>query len=328
MESFEPKKTALIRIWQILKDNSDFEHPLTQEEIAKHLERDYGIVLERKAIGRNISLLKEMEVDIESKHGGSYLAHRDFEDSELRLLIDGVLCSKHITARYSDDLINRLCGLSNKYFRSHIQNIHSVNDWSKSDNQELFYNIELIDRAISENKKIKYDYNKYGVDKNLHKTSEQEVSPYQLILHNQRYYLMAYCEYWEHIVYHRLDRMKNMEILEDKATNIRSIPGHEGGIEYKQFATAMPYMYSDEPELIKFTADTSVVDQIVDWFGTDINIILDKNNGNRITVYLKASPNAMKYWSLQYLDHVEILSPASLRDSIKKSLESGAEKYR
>ena len=87
-------------------------------------------------------------------------------------------------------------------------------------------------------------------------------------------------------------------------------------------------MYSDDPEMIKFTADTSVVDQIIDWFGTDINIISDKNNGNRITVYLKASPNAMKYWAVQYLDHVEILSPESLRAGIKKSVESGAEKYR
>ena len=59
MESFEPKKLALIRIWQILKEYSDYDHPLTQDDIARHLENDYGIVIERKAISRNISLLKE-----------------------------------------------------------------------------------------------------------------------------------------------------------------------------------------------------------------------------------------------------------------------------
>lgn len=140
MESFEPKKLALIRIWQILKEYSDYDHPLTQDDVARHLESDYGIVIERKAISRNISLLKEAGIEIESRRAGSYLEGRDFEDSELKLLIDGVLCSKHITAKHSKDLIDRLCGLSNKYFRSHVKNIYSVNDWSKTDNQALFYN--------------------------------------------------------------------------------------------------------------------------------------------------------------------------------------------
>ena len=81
MGSFEPKKLALIRIWQILKENSDYDHPMTQEDIATKLENEYGIVVERKAISRNISLLKESGVEIESRRAGSYLDRRDFEDS-------------------------------------------------------------------------------------------------------------------------------------------------------------------------------------------------------------------------------------------------------
>ena len=81
MESLEPKKLALIRIWQILKDYSDYGHPLTQEDIAVKLENEYGIVIERKAISRNLSLLKEAGIDIESRKAGSYLECRDFEDS-------------------------------------------------------------------------------------------------------------------------------------------------------------------------------------------------------------------------------------------------------
>ena len=114
MESFEPKKLALLRILQILKDNSDIDHPLTQEDIARHLENDYGIVIERKAIGRNISLLKEAGVEIESLRAGSYLEYRDFEDAELHLLIDGILSSRYITARHSKDLIDRICSLSDR----------------------------------------------------------------------------------------------------------------------------------------------------------------------------------------------------------------------
>ena len=273
MESFEPKKLALIRIWQILKKYSDYDHPLTQEDISSYLKNDYGIVIERKAISRNISLLKEAGVEIESKRTGSYLDYREFEDSELHMLIDGVLSSKYITARHSKDLIDRICELSNKYFRSNIKYIHSVNDWSKTDNQALFYNIELIDSAVEEGKQIHYDYNKYGIDKKLHKSSQQYVSPYLMILHNQRYYLMAYSEYWGNMVFHRLDRITNMTMTDKKATPIRTVAGFENGIDYKNLSTAMPYMYTDEPERIDFLADINIIDQVIDWFGTDIKLM-------------------------------------------------------
>lgn len=326
MESFEPKKLALIRIWQILKDYSDFDHPLTQEDIAVKLQNEYGIILERKAISRNISLLKEAGIDIESHRAGSYLECRDFEDSELHMLIDGVLSSKYITAKHSKDIINRLCGLSNKYFRSNVKHIHSVNDWYKTDNQALFYNIELIDTAIEEGKQVHYDYNKYGTDKKLHKSSHQYVTPYLMVLHNQRYYLMAYSEYWGNMVFHRLDRITNMIVMDKKATPIRNVPGYESGINYKELSSTMPYMYTDRPEHIDFIADIGIIDQIIDWFGNDIRIANADGEG-KVRVSIKASPKAMVHWAMQYMDHVEITAPESVRNRIRESLQNGIMKY-
>lgn len=328
MESFEPKKLALIRIWQILKEYSDCNHTLTQDDIAQHLVSEYGIVIERKAISRNISLLKEAGIEIESRRAGSYLAERAFEDSELKLLIDGVLCSKHITAKHSKDLIDRLCGLSNKFFRSHVKNVYSVNEWSKTENQALFYNIELVDIAIEQNRRIAFDYNKIGIDKKLHKSSYQVVSPYQLILHNQRYYLMAYSEYWGNMVFHRLDRVTNMKLTEDKATDLQTIPGYKNGIDYKKISSEMPYMYSDEPERIDFVADAIIVDQIIDWFGNDIRIAKSSDNENQVIVSVISSPNAMEHWAMQYANYIEVVSPETLRVRVKNSLENGLKKYK
>ena len=326
MESFEPKKLALIRIWQILEEHSDQDHPLTQEDIAAKLESEYGIVIERKAIGRNISLLKEAGIDIGSGRTGSYLECRTFEDAELHMLIDGVLSSKYITAKHSADMIERLCGLSNKYFRANVGHIHSVNDWYKTSNQSLFYNIELIDTAIEEGKQVHYDYNKYGIDKKLHKSSHQYVSPYLMILHNQRYYLMAYSEYWGNMVFHRLDRITDMVVSDKKATPVRDVPGYEGGIDYRELSSAMPYMYTDRPERIDFIADAGTIDQVIDWFGSDVRIMKTEEK-NKVRVSVKASPNAMVHWAMQYIDHVEIVSPASLRARVKEALENGLKKY-
>ena len=327
MDSLEPKKLALIRILQIFKKYSDYDHPLLREDIAEHLENDYGIILERKAISRNIGLLKEAGYEIEETKAGSYLEEREFEDSELRMLIDGVLSSKYITAKHSKDLIEKLCAMSNKYFRSHVKNIYSVNDWSKTDNQALFYNIELIDDAIERRLQIKFDYNKYGTDKKLHKSSTNRVTPYQLILHNQRYYLMSYNEHFENLTYYRVDHITKMTIEEDKAaTPITNLKGFESGINYKVLASSLPYMYTDMVENVEFIAYKGITDQIVDWFGTDIRITaLDENH---ISVSLKASPNAMEHWAMQYINHVEITKPAELREKIKENLKAAEEKYK
>ena len=105
MESFEPKKLALIRVLQILERHSDSEHPIKHEKIVELLESEYGLTIERKAIGRNISLLNEAGYDIETTKKGSYLAERTFEDSELKLLIDGVLSSKNIRIKTNEKFI-------------------------------------------------------------------------------------------------------------------------------------------------------------------------------------------------------------------------------
>lgn len=327
MGSSETKTLALLRIWQILQRYTDCDHKLTQEEIADILEKDYGIVMERKAIGRNIDLLKEAGLDVVKTRKGCFLFSRDFEDAELRLLIDGILCSRYIPSRQSADLIEKLCGLSSKYFRSHVKNIHTVQDWNKTDNQSVFLNIELIDTAIEEGRQLQYDYNKYGVDKKLHKSSFQRVSPFQLILHNQKYYLMAYSDYWGNMVFHRLDHISNMQFYDKfPAKSIRDIPGYANGIDYKKISSTMPYMYSDAPETIRMHVNKKMIDHVIDWFGTSVNISATADE-DTILVVLKASPSAMEHWAMQYLNYVEVLEPIHLREKIKNNLAEGLKKY-
>ena len=325
MDSLENKKLALLRIYQILYKYSDCDHPLKQEDLIRLLDNEYGIPLERKAVGRNLALLKDAGFDIEWNRGGSWLAGREFTDAELRVLIDGVLSSKYISERYSKDLINKLCNLSNKYFKSHVRHIYTVGDWDKSENQQLFYNIELIDDAIERGNQIRFDYNKYGIDKKMHKTKTHHASPYQLVLHNQRYYLMALEDYWKNIAFFRVDRITNMSVTEENAVPITTVEGYRDGINYKELATSLPYMYSDKPAWVEFIAENYIADQIIDWFGKDIRI--DKINEKQIKVTVKVSPSAMEHWALQYAGYVTVTSPQSLVESIKTRLQTSVEKY-
>lgn len=325
MDNTENKKLALIRILQILFRYSDSEHMLVYSDIRALLQSEYGLTVERKAVGRNISLLKEAGFDIATTPRGTYLVERTFDDSELRLLIDSVLASAHITPSQSKALIEKLCGLSNKYFRRRVKNIYSVREWNKTENQAVFYNIEIIDEAIDKGRKIRFCYNKYGADKKLHRSARHVASPYQMILHNQRYYLMAYQEKWRHVRYFRLDRITDIEETDEPLTLIRSVKGFESGIDYRRFSSSMPYMFSDEPKPVEFLADERAIDQVVDWFGKEVVI---EPRGEKYLVRVRASLDATEYWAMQYANAVEVVSPPELRERISKNLSAAAEKYK
>lgn len=325
MDNLEPKKLALLRILQILEDETDKEHPYTQAQIIKRLAEKYDITVERKAVGRNLSLLKEAGFGIESTKAGSFFDDRTFEQSELRLLVDSILCSRYINKKHSEDLIEKIVALGGKYFKSHVKHIYSVGKWSKSDNIEFFYNIEIADEAIETAKQITFHYNKFDETARLKKTYRQIVSPYQMILHNQRYYLMAYNEYWKNMAFYRMDKITDVEILDKPQTPIRSVPGYKNGIDYKDLAISRPYLYADKAEKIVVACDKALMDDVVDWFGNGVSV--RKGNEGQIVVTLYASKDAMLYWALQYGRRAKVLEPADLVQKIKQTLEDVLKSY-
>ena len=88
----------------------------------------------------------------------------------------------------------------------------------------------------------------------------------------------------------------------------------------------MPYMYTDRPEHIELIAEAGIIDQIIDWFGSDIRIAKSYEE-SKVRISVKASPDAMVHWAMQYIDYVEIVSPEPLRMRVKAALTNGLKKY-
>ena len=135
---------------------------------------------------------------------------------------------------------------------------------------------------------------------------------------------MGYSEYWSRMGYFRLDHITNMQIEDKPLKELRTIAGYENGIHYKDFSTSLPYMFTDKIETVIFTVEQWAIDQVIDWFGNSAKI---ENDEDRYRVSVLVSPNAMEYWAMQYLNAVEILSPAFLRDRIRDNLKKASEKY-
>ena len=326
VKSVDTKKNALIYIKIILEKYSDSEHLLTQQDILSYLEKDYGIFIERRTVGRDIELLRNCGMDIVSNKKGSYLAGRLFKNSELRLLMDAVLCSNFIDKTHAGKLINKLHTLTSDYYRPTEDLYKIIDNCNKMNNFALFENIDKINDAIVNYKMLKFDFYKYGVDKKLYKSKSHKVTPIQTVFHNQRYYLMAINEKYKSVAFFRIDHIKNMSIIKASvATDIKTIKGYEHGVDYNQLSVN-PYMYTDKPELITFQADECIMDQLIDWFGDSIKCYRIQKTGV-IRCTIQASPKAMEAWAMQYLNYVEIIYPRSLRLQIKDNINRAVDKY-
>ena len=329
MEGTESKKLALIYILEILKSDTDCDHPMYQEDIGATLASRYGVVIERKAVGRNLALLREAGYDIVSCAKGYYLGDRDFEPGELRLLIDSVLFSKHINSSHSRALAEKLAALGGKHFDMHRKHVapSTVGDRNKNEHSQLFFAIEMADEAIEKGCCLHFEYSKHGPDKKLHKSSEHTVSPYQMMLQNQHYYLMAYTETYRKISYFRMDKMSAVKLLPSvPAVPLRSLPGYEGGLDYRELSSSLPYMFSDPPIPVTFSCAGGVIDQVIDWFGYGIDVRPDEGEDSYL-VTVRVTPPAMEYWALQYAKHIRIRAPEDLRRRVGEILAAAARDY-
>jgi len=337
----QSKNTLILDILQILEKYSDVNHKLTQKDIIALLKSEYDMDVERKSILRNINNLIEAgyEISYDEKIKGkgdnqtevktNFYIERDFDDSELIFLIDGIIFSKLMSSRQKKHLIKKLEQLSSKYFKSSLSKV-SMSDNDKTKNEDLFLNIEIIAEAISKGKRIKFNYLTYDMTKKLvyrtnefNEIKEYTVSPYQMVASNGRYYLLcSYDKYEDEISNLRVDRIINAEILDEKIVKNKAfkdfnIPKHM--IEHI-------YMMSGDSEVVTFEFDKKTLINVIDWFGNDIVINKGKVKDTFVAT-AKVNINAMRFWAMQYGENVTVKSPKSLVNRIKEQLNNMNKRY-
>lgn len=337
MYTISPKKMIIINILEILKKYSDSEHRLTQVDIAQKLKEDYCMEVDRKTIKRNLINLLDLDCGLEyteiskkDKDGNEssictdWYITRDFDDSELRLLIDSLLFSKHIPYSQCKNLITKLKGLSNIYFEKKVRHICNLPE-NQPKNKELFYTIDILDEAISQNKKVSFIYNAYGTDKKLHPRREKEyvVSPYQMVATNGRYYLICNHPKHNNLSNYRVDRITEIKILDDIARPISELDEKE--INLPRHMAEHIYMYAGESIKAKFKANNYLIDQIIDWYGTNIDI--KKLNDIESLITVTVNREAFFCWAMQYSLHIEVLEPVDMRSRIIEAVKQINEKY-
>lgn len=335
----QPKKLIIMNILDILRRYTDADHRLSQQDILKILHDDYNMDVGRKAIKRNLDDLIEFGYEIEfteeirrkrnSKTGemedvsltSDYYLVREFTDSELRLLIDSVMCSRYIPRTQGKELVEKLEHLSNRYFRSRIKHISVVSD-SSPQNRQLFLTIEALDEAISNGKKVEFSYNEYGTDKELHLRKNKEgeirryiVSPYRMVAVNGRYYLICSAFNYDTVSHYRLDRISDISVSEETIRPMKEIKGLEHGLDLPKHLAEHINMLIGESIHVSFWFARSILNEIMDTFGNDILFTQETDDRVKATVYV--NEQAMRTWAEQHPRTVQVISPDRLVEDIK-----------
>ena len=337
------RKKLSFAILEVLRQYTDADHTLNQNEIVELLARDHDLKADRKSIKRNITALLEMGFPIEfteklrmypGKDGqmeesyilSDFYLERDFTDAELRLLIDSLLFSKHIPFKQCRTLVEKLESLSNKYFKSRVRFISTLPE-STPRNKELFYTIEILDEAIAAGKQVAFHYNEYGIDKKLHPRAEEEyiVNPYQMAATNGRYYLICAYDRYENLSNFRLDRITDIRLLDTPVKPVRQVKGQAAGFDLPRHMAEHLYMFGGDSVTVRFRMQKAILNDVIDWFGSDIAFFDETEE--EVTARVTVNRNAMRYWALQYCRFVRILSPDDLARTVKADLQGALENY-
>ena len=310
MPKSDNQKLKIFYILDYLQRNSHQDHPVRAAELLTMLERQHNIICDRKTVYSDIAALQDYGVDIVSvpgKNGGYYIASRNFELPELKLLIDAVLSSRYLTEKKSRELIEKLCRECNEEDSRLLKRNVLVSGRVKSMNESIYYNVDAIQDAITRNRRITFRYFDWDFGgKRKFREKEYDASPYGLCQDNENCYLLAWTE--RHGVTHfRIDRMTNISPSEEARTPCPELTGKA----LTQHANQLFQMFAGESVQVKMRFHRSLMNAVVDRFGKDTMLIPDGPEHFNFTVNVAVSPMFLS-WVIGFGRKAQILHPQSV----------------
>ena len=314
MAKSENQKIKILYILDYLQKNSHQDHPVRASELMEMLER-HNILCDRKTIYSDISVLQDFGIDIlrvTGRNGGYYIASRNFQLPELKLLIDAVQSSRFLTEKKSRELIEKLCAQCNEQDARLVRRDVYVSGRVKSMNETIYYNVDAIQEAIAQNRQIGFRYFDWGIDgKRVYRQKSYTASPYGLCQDNENCYLLALSP--RHgITSYRVDRMSDITLTDEKRVPCPELTGKK----LTDYANRLFGMYSGDTVAVKLRFHRDLSNVVIDRFGKDTMLIPDGDDHFVFTVQVAVSPLFLS-WVIGFGSKAQILYPQSVIDECR-----------
>ena len=319
------QKLKMMYLAKILMEQTDEEHTITVPQMIAELSK-LGISAERKSIYDDLEYLRLFGLDIcsnKTRTTNYYVASREFELPELKLLVDSVQSSKFITRKKSMELISKIEKLTSYENAKKLQRQVYITNRVKTMNEQIYYNVDKIHDAIAANKQITFKY--FNLDVNKKKVYRKDgglyiESPVSLTWDDENYYLITYKEKYESYTHYRVDKMEMIELTEED----RVLPGKP--FDLSTYSKTMFQMFGGEETDVSIEFDNELVGVVFDRFGTDIPII--KKDENRFICHVKVaiSPHFLS-WIMSFGKQAKIISPDNVVEEMYRLARDITETY-
>lgn len=320
MSGKRSQRVRILKILEILMQKSDEDHPLNASELICELE-SMDIYCDRKTIYGDIEALILCGYDIISTKGaksGYFLAERTFEPPEVSLLTDAVLSADFITPKKTDILVKKLKNLLNIYQANAYTGRTFIDNRNKCNNEEIYYNIDALDKGIQQHKKVKLKYIRHTLENGrtpVIKTKEMTVSPYALIWNDDHYYLICNNAKYDNLMHLRLDRMKSVTLTEEDYRHFSEVSEYKTEFNTADYSEKTFNMFSGAAEEIVLDCDSGILEQVIDRFSN--KIFIRENGSERFIFSCKAYiSDGLVAWIMQFGDKMRVNSPTSLQEKI------------
>ncbi len=316
MPKSDNQKLKILYILDYLQNNSHEKNPVRAADLINMLEHRHSIRCDRKTVYSDIAALCDFGVDIitkPGKNGGYYIASRNFELPELKLLIDAVQSSKYLTEKKSRELIEKLCNQCNEMDARLMKRNVVVSGRVKSMNETIYYSVDTIQEAIAENSQITFRYFDWGLDgKRRYREKDYTVSPYGLCQDNENCYLLAHSPRYG-ITSYRVDRMSDIRLTGQKRTACPELTGNS----LIEHANQLFQMFSGDSVDVKMRFHRDFVNAVIDRFGRDTMLIPDGEEHFVFTARVAVSPMFLS-WIIGFGNKAKILYPQSVVDRCRQ----------
>lgn len=325
MPKSDHQKLRIFYILDYLQQNSHQAHPVRASELLTVLEQQHHIVCDRKTVYSDIRALQDYGLDIVAapgKNGGYYIASRNFELPELKLLIDAVQSSRFLTEKKSRELIEKLCSQCSVHDARLLSRDVLVSGRVKSMNETIYYNVDAIQEAIAQNRQITFRYFDWGVDGQRHyRPRDYGASPYGLCQDNENCYCLALSP--RHgVTAYRVDRMSEIRLAEAPRTPCPELTGKA----LVSYANRTFQMFSGQDTAVKLRFHRDLVNVVIDRFGRDILLFPDGDNHFVFTVNVAVSPMFLS-WVIGFGAKAKILYPPSVVQQCRQLCLEALEQY-
>lgn len=321
------QKLKIMYLMKILLEETDETHDITLNEIVEKL-KAYDVTAERKSLYSDIEQLRTFGLDIiGSQYDRSYhykIASRDLQLVELKLLVDAVQSAKFITKRKSDELIKKIESFASKHEAKQLQRQVSVNGRVKTMNERVYYSVDAIHEALSNDFQIKFQYFAWTLDKKMelrHGGAFYSVSPWALCWDDEKYYLVAYDNNDEKIKHFRVDKMTNVSVVEEKRKGKSAFKE----IKMTEYTNRLFGMFDGKTEDVTLLCENSAVGIIFDRFGTDVPVIKVDSEHFKVKVTVSVSKLFLSW--IMAIPGVKIVAPESTVDMMKDEIKRLQEMY-